>query len=65
MEAEARRFLAEEDAAVTADWVVLTAAVIGLGIAAFGAVAGGVMDVADEIAHVLGTHLHATGSHYQ
>jgi len=63
--ATARRFRAAEDGAVTADWVVITAAVVGLAVAAFMTVSGGVMDVADEIAHVMGTHLHPTGNHYQ
>ncbi|MFN0115340.1 MAG: pilus assembly protein [Paracoccaceae bacterium] len=61
----ARRFRDGEDGAVTVDWVVITAAVVGLALAAFVAVAGGVMDVADTIAHVLGTHIHADGNHYQ
>lgn len=60
-----RRFMRAEDGAVTVDWVVLTAAVIGLGIAAFASVGAGVMGVADNIAHVMGTHLHADGNHYQ
>ena len=58
-------FCKGEDGAITVDWVVLTAAVIGLGVAAMATVGGGVMDAADEIAHVLGTHIHADGNHYQ
>jgi hypothetical protein len=54
-----------EDGVVTVDWVVITAAVVGLGVAAFAAVGGGVMQVADHVAHVLGTHIHPTGNHYQ
>ncbi|PYF11180.1 hypothetical protein C8J30_103276 [Rhodobacter viridis] len=34
----ARKIRAEEDGAVTVDWVVLTAAVVGLGAAALGIV---------------------------
>lgn len=59
------RFAREEDGAVTVDWVVLTASVIGLGVLAFMQVRGGVMELVDEIAHVLGTHIHPSGDHYQ
>jgi hypothetical protein len=37
----AKKFHNEEDGAVTVDWVVLTAAVVGLGVAALAAVRGG------------------------
>jgi Flp pilus assembly pilin Flp len=37
----ARKFNNEEDGAVTVDWVVLTAAVVGLGVAALAAIKGG------------------------
>jgi Flp pilus assembly pilin Flp len=60
-----RSFFADENGAVTADWVVLTAAVVGLAAAAFTAVSGGVMKAADEIAHVMGVHLHVEGENYQ
>ncbi|MGB7268244.1 MAG: hypothetical protein WBC90_01845 [Albidovulum sp.] len=36
-----KNFKNDEDGAVTVDWVVLTAAVVGLGIAALAAVRGG------------------------
>ena len=36
-----KRFHKDEDGAVTVDWVVLTAAVVGLGVAALAAVRGG------------------------
>ena len=36
-----KKFEAAEDGAVTVDWVVLTAAVVGLGIAALAAIRGG------------------------
>ena len=36
-----KKFHAEEEGAVTVDWVVLTAAVVGLGIAALAAIRGG------------------------
>lgn len=53
-----RRFRHDEDGAVTVDWVVLTAAVIGLGVTALAVVSGGMSVLVDEIAHVLGTHMH-------
>ena len=37
-----KKFNNEEDGAVTVDWVVLTAAVVGLGLAALAVVRGGV-----------------------
>lgn len=42
-------FLNEEDGAVTVDWVVLTAAVVGLGVAGVAAVKGGVDGLATSI----------------
>ena len=42
-------FLNEEDGAVTVDWVVLTAAVVGLGVAGVAAVQGGVDSLAGKI----------------
>ena len=38
------RFAAEESGAVTVDWVVLTAAIVGLAIAVVGTIAGGALD---------------------
>ncbi|WP_439522353.1 Flp family type IVb pilin [Marivita sp.] len=38
-------FRKDEDGAVTVDWVVLTAAVVGLAIAAYGAIQGNTSDV--------------------
>ena len=37
-----KKFEDAEDGAVTVDWVVLTAAVVGLGVAALAAIRGGV-----------------------
>lgn len=37
-----RRFLGEEDGAITVDWVVLTATIIGLALAAYLVISGGV-----------------------
>jgi Flp pilus assembly pilin Flp len=36
-----KNFRNDESGAVTVDWVVLTAAVVGLGVAAYGSVKGG------------------------
>ncbi len=44
-----KTFHAEEDGAVTVDWVVLTAAIVGLGTAVLFTVTGGVEDLADDI----------------
>ena len=48
-------FIADEDGAVTVDWVVLTAAVVGLGIAVLASVKGGAETMATNIAAELGT----------
>ena len=48
-----KNFLNEEDGAVTVDWVVLTAAVVGLGVAGVAAVKGGV----DGLASSIGTQM--------
>lgn len=37
-------FLSAEDGAVTIDWVVLTAAVVGMGFAVIAMIAGGALD---------------------
>ena len=42
-------FLKSEDGAVTVDWVVLTAAIIGLGLVVITTVAGGATDVSDSL----------------
>ena len=44
-----QNFLNAEDGAVTVDWVVLTAAVIGLGVLALTAVRGGVIVLSNKI----------------
>lgn len=51
-----KNFRADEDGAVTVDWVVLTAAIVGLGIAVLGTVRGGATDLAGDI----GTELEDT-----
>ena len=44
-----KTFARDEDGAVTVDWVVLTAAVVGLGIAAIATVRDGVDSLAGDI----------------
>ncbi len=44
-----QNFRADEDGAVTVDWVVLTAAIVGLGIAVAASVRGGATDMATDI----------------
>ncbi|MGM9401975.1 Flp family type IVb pilin [Aliiroseovarius sp. KMU-71] len=46
-------FKADEDGAVTVDWVVLTAAVVGLGMAVLTSVSGGTTSLADKISSSL------------
>ena len=44
-----KKFRKEEEGAVTVDWVVLTAAVVGLGVAGVSTVQGGVDTLATSI----------------
>mgnify|MGYP001812841262 FL=1 len=53
MSQSAMRFYKEEDGAVTVDWVVLTAAIVGLGVAVITTVARGALDHSTG----LGSHL--------
>ncbi len=46
---EFKRFLADDAGAVTVDWVVLTAATVGLGLATMGVVSGGVEELSGEV----------------
>jgi len=46
-------FMRDEDGAVTVDWVVLTAAIVGLGIAVLTSVSGGTTSLADKISSEL------------
>jgi Flp pilus assembly pilin Flp len=50
-----KNFRADEDGAVTVDWVVLTAAIVGLGIAVLTSVSTGAELMADNIETELGT----------
>ncbi len=45
----AKRFQKDEDGAVTVDWVVLTAAIVGLAIAVIASVRGGVNSLGQNI----------------
>ncbi len=45
----ANTFRNDESGAVTVDWVVLTAAIVGLGIAVYGVVSGGIQDLSQDI----------------
>lgn len=43
-----RNFLKDEDGAVTVDWVVLTAAVVGLAVAAYSSIETGATELTDK-----------------
>ena len=45
----AKNFSRDEDGAVTVDWVVLTAAIVGLGVAVLASVSGGVTKLSGKI----------------
>ena len=51
------RFRSDEDGAVTVDWVVLTAAIVGLGIAVLTTVGG----ATDDYGQTIGSHLTSQG----
>jgi Flp pilus assembly pilin Flp len=50
-----KRFHNDEAGAVTVDWVVLTAAIVGLGIAVVASVSGGVRGLGTAVATSVGT----------
>lgn len=50
-----RKFGNSEDGAITVDWVVLTAAIVGLGVAVVTIIAGGATDNASGIGAVIGS----------
>ncbi|WP_375260963.1 Flp family type IVb pilin [Palleronia sp.] len=52
----AKTFRNDEDGAVTVDWVVLTAAIVGLGIAVLAAVQGGLTTATDNLTKNLGSN---------
>jgi Flp pilus assembly pilin Flp len=53
--ANIKNFAADESGAVTVDWVVLTAAIVGLGIAVVTSVRGGVQTLGTNISTSLTT----------
>lgn len=50
-----KKFQNDESGAVTVDWVVLTAAIVGLGIAVITTVRGSTNGLATRISNALGT----------
>jgi len=58
-----KNFRKDEDGAVTVDWVVLTAAVVGLGVAAYAAIEGETTQLAADIgATIEGENVATTSS---
>jgi Flp pilus assembly pilin Flp len=55
-----KNFHNDEDGAVTVDWVVLTAAIVGLGIAVLSSVSGGTTALGDKISSSLAAQAIAT-----
>ena len=60
MLAKTTDFLRSEEGAVTVDWVVLTAAIVGLGIAVLASLSGGVTTLSDTISSNLANQEIAT-----
>ena len=56
------RFLKDESGAVTVDWVVLTAAIVGIGIAVFAAVRGELINVANDIGDDMASQINSDGT---
>ena len=50
-----KNFKSDESGAVTVDWVVLTAAIVGLGLAVMSSVGGGVTTLGGNISTEIGT----------
>jgi Flp pilus assembly pilin Flp len=55
-----KNFRADEDGAVTVDWVVLTAAIVGLGIAVLTSVGTGTKNLSNKISSQLSAQTIAT-----
>lgn len=51
----AKKFNNDEDGAVTVDWVVLTAAIVGLGIAVIASVRSGTQTLGTNISNAVAT----------
>ena len=56
-----KKFRKDEEGAVTVDWVVLTAAVVGLGVAGVSTVQGGVDSLAGTISSGVSTKTVSNG----
>ncbi len=56
-----KNFRKDEDGAVTVDWVVLTAAVIGLGTVAYTQISGGAVGLATDVNSALSSATISTG----
>lgn len=56
-----KNFRKDEDGAVTVDWVVLTAAVIGLAAVAYQQIEGGATSLAEDVDTALSTATISTG----
>ncbi|MEW2919285.1 hypothetical protein AB1A64_19620 [Ruegeria sp. ANG10] len=56
-----KNFRKDEDGAVTVDWVVLTAAVVGLAAVAYNAIGAGTTDISDAV----GTNLTTASGNVQ
>ena len=52
-----KKFFNDESGAVTVDWVVLTAAIVGLGMVVMSTVGGGIETLSDSIAGDLSTRV--------
>ncbi|GAA6148342.1 Flp family type IVb pilin [Pseudooceanicola nitratireducens] len=50
-----KNFRKDEDGAVTVDWVVLTAAVVGLGVAAYGTIETGATTLTGKVSTYMGS----------
>ncbi|WP_112321615.1 Flp family type IVb pilin [Oceanibium sediminis] len=48
-------FKKDEDGAVTVDWVVLTAAIVGIGLIVLNVIRGGIIEAASDIRNALTT----------
>ena len=50
-----KNFRKDENGAVTVDWVVLTAAVVGLGVAAYGSIETGASGLTSNVSTYMGS----------
>ena len=55
-----KNFRNDEDGAVTVDWVVLTAALVGIGIAVISSVSGGTVAMGNKMSTMLSAQKDAT-----